>query len=141
MSQADSATLCIPKKILLNTLYSLLQFTPQHIFLHGTLWFLEHFAKCSREQSVSRNRVFQEAKCTGEQSVSRNKVFQRSKFVEVLNVLRSKVWVCKVYQGAKGSREQSVCQPIKTIYSQLRPPPATWKILRNIFVVFLETVG
>ena len=48
-------------------------------------------AKCSREQSVPRSRVFQEAKCAGKQSISGSKVFQGSKCVEEQNVLRSKV--------------------------------------------------
>jgi hypothetical protein len=49
-------------------------------------------AKCSREQSVLRSKVFQEAKCAaGEQSVSESKLFKGSKCVEEQNVLRCKV--------------------------------------------------
>jgi hypothetical protein len=47
--------------------------------------------KYSREQSVPRSRVFQEAICAGEQSVSGSKVFQGLKCVENQNVLWSKV--------------------------------------------------
>ena len=43
-------------------------------------------AKCSREQSVPRSRVFQEAKCSGEQIVSGSKVFQGAKCVEEQNM-------------------------------------------------------
>jgi hypothetical protein len=87
--------------------------------LHGTLSFLEHFAfcvpeskvcwekhflkgaKCSREQSVPRSRLFQEAKCAEKQIDSASKVFQGSKCVEeqsksLQSVSKSKVCVSQL---------------------------------------------
>ena len=55
-------------------------------------------AKCSKEQSVPRSRVFQDAKCVGEQSVSGS----------------------KVCQGAKCSEKQSVCQSVDSIIVALQ---------------------
>ena len=60
-------------------------------------------AKCSREESVLRSKVFQGAKGVKEQSVLRSKVFQWAKGVKMQSVLRS-----KVFQAAKGVEKHSV---------------------------------
>jgi hypothetical protein len=58
--------------------------------------------KCSREQSVLRSKVFQEAKCAGEQSVSGRNCSRDE------NVLRSKMFLEGKYESAKCAKQKNV---------------------------------
>ena len=59
--------------------------------------------KCSREQSIPRSRVFQEAECAENQSVLGSKVLQGEECSRNQTVLRG-----KMFQGAKCVEEQNV---------------------------------
>ena len=90
--------------LLLSTLCSQEYFSLQHILLHGTLRFLEHFVFClpgskgccgehfKKEQNVPGRKVFHGAEYYRKQNVLGSKVSKETKCSRDQNVLRSKIF-------------------------------------------------